>query len=124
MRHSIARAISACLHILLSYLLPATGTRRKPLAAAAPVPPETSQPYVSPWTRPWTSPSKEEAAAIFRRQAEADATRERLQQERRRAAAYATLGIDYPYTYDGAPFGPAAFTDAGPGPTHGQRLSA
>jgi len=62
------------------------------------------EPYVSPWSKPWTSPSKEEAAALFRRMVEADAEREH-QQERRRAAAFATLGIDYPYTYDGAPFG-------------------
>ncbi|QNP71841.1 hypothetical protein IAG44_22110 [Streptomyces roseirectus] len=103
MRDSIARAISACLHTLLSYLLPAQGKRRKC------TPPAVAEPYVSPWTRPWTSPSKEEAAAIFRRQAEADAVRERLQQERRQAAAYATLGVDHPYTYDGAPFGPDDF---------------
>ncbi|MET8983312.1 hypothetical protein ABZX85_47895 [Streptomyces sp. NPDC004539] len=105
MRHSIARAISACLRTLLSLALPATGRRRKHPAAALPVPPE---PYVSPWSRPWTGPTKEEAAEIFRRQAEEDALRE-LQGERRRAAAYATLGVDYPYTYDGAPFGAADF---------------
>ncbi|QNP76226.1 hypothetical protein IAG44_14125 [Streptomyces roseirectus] len=62
----------------------------------------------SPWSRPWTSPTKEEATALFRRQS--DATLElRLKQERRTAAALATLGIDYPYTYDGAPFGADAF---------------
>jgi len=100
-RHSIARAILACLHTLLSYILPGTGTRRRRPVEAPPVQPE---PYVSPWSKPWTSPSKEEAAALFRRMAEADAERER-QQERRRAAAFAMLGVDYPYTYDGAPFG-------------------
>ncbi|MFL4905003.1 hypothetical protein ACJ6WF_17880 [Streptomyces sp. MMS24-I2-30] len=30
--------------------------------------------------------------------------------ERRRAAALAALGVDYPYTYDGAPFPLSAFT--------------
>lgn len=119
MRHAIARAIFACLHILLTLALPASGRRRK--QATAPVPPP---PYVSPWSRPWTGPTKEEAAEFFRRQAEADAVRQVLaerehtlqdpaeharQQERQRAAAYATLGIDYPYTYPGAPFPADAF---------------
>jgi len=99
-RHAIARAILACLYTLLSCLLPGRGTRRRCPVEALAVQPE---PYVSPWSKPWTSPSKEEAAAIFRRMAEADAERER-QQERRRAAAFATLGVDYPYTYDGASF--------------------
>ncbi|MHC5903656.1 hypothetical protein ACVNF4_07040 [Streptomyces sp. S6] len=107
MRHSIAHAISACLRTLLTLLLPATGKRRRCPEAVVPVVPE---PYVSPWSRPWTGPTKEEAAEFFRRQAEADAARElRLQEERRRAAEYATLGVDYPYTYEGAPFGADAF---------------
>ncbi|MFM9447534.1 hypothetical protein [Streptomyces acidiscabies] len=118
MRHAIARAIFACFHILLTLALPASGRRRKPPAAAAPVPPP---PYVSPWSRPWTGPTKEEAAEFFRLQAETDAVRQALaerergralqdpdehalQQERQLAAAYATLGIDYPYTFPGAPF--------------------
>ncbi|MHC5905854.1 hypothetical protein ACVNF4_18425 [Streptomyces sp. S6] len=103
MRNLIAHAISACLRTLFSLLLPATGKRRKQPATPAPTP--APQPYVSPWSRPWTGPTKEEAAEFFRRQAAADAEREtRLQYERRQAAAYASLGMDYPYTYDGAPF--------------------
>ncbi|MEU8972609.1 hypothetical protein AB0D11_25615 [Streptomyces monashensis] len=35
----------------------------------------------------------------------------RLTRERRHAAALATMGIDYPYTYEGAPFGFEDFTD-------------
>ncbi|MHC5902638.1 hypothetical protein ACVNF4_01775 [Streptomyces sp. S6] len=101
MRHFIARAISACLRALLELLLPASGKRRAPHLAAAPV---QAEPYVSPWSRPWTSPSKAEVAEFFRQQAERN-----LQQERRQAAAYATVGVDYPYTYDGAPFGPDDF---------------
>ncbi|HEY8978540.1 MAG TPA: hypothetical protein VIU15_03025 [Streptomyces sp.] len=62
-----------------------------------------------PWSRPWTSPSKEEAAALFRQQ-DAATLELRLKRERRHAAALATMGIDYPYTYDGAPFGADAFT--------------
>ncbi|MET8982571.1 hypothetical protein ABZX85_44040 [Streptomyces sp. NPDC004539] len=106
MRDAIARA--------LTWALLAFTPRRRPgrhsstyltaqPAALGPVP-------VSPWSRPWTSPTKEEAAALFRRQAEAETERElRLQRERRQAAALAALGIDHPYTYDGAPFGPDAF---------------
>jgi len=115
MRHSIAHAISACLRTLIALLLPATGRRRKCCVQrpAAPAP----QPVIpeSPWSRPWTSPSKEEAAAIFRRQAEARAWAEaaevELQRERRRAAAYAAAGLEYPYTYEGAPFGAEAFAN-------------
>ncbi|WP_405647469.1 hypothetical protein [Streptomyces uncialis] len=33
--------------------------------------------------------------------------------ERRRAAALATLGVDYPYTYVGAPFPASAFAASG-----------
>ncbi|MFF4392416.1 hypothetical protein ACFY0G_37545 [Streptomyces sp. NPDC001552] len=33
--------------------------------------------------------------------------------ERRLAVALAELGIDYPYTYEGAPFGAAAFVATG-----------
>ncbi|WP_411084198.1 hypothetical protein [Streptomyces sp. cmx-18-6] len=33
--------------------------------------------------------------------------------ERRRAAALAAMGVDYPYTYDGAPFPRSAFAAAG-----------
>ncbi|MHC5904313.1 hypothetical protein ACVNF4_10470 [Streptomyces sp. S6] len=105
MRHSIARAISACLRTLFAVLLPAKGKHRSPEPVEAPAPPE---PYVSPWSRPWTSPSKAEAAALFRQQ-DAVTLELRLQQERRRAAALASMGIEYPYTYEGAPFGPDAF---------------
>ncbi|MET8981541.1 hypothetical protein ABZX85_38700 [Streptomyces sp. NPDC004539] len=120
MRHSIAHAISACLRTLIALLLPATGRRRKCCVKtpAAPATPEPVTPVipVSPWSRPWTSPSKAEAAEIFRRQEEARLWAEvaelHLQRERRRAAAYAAAGVDYPYTYEGAPFGAEAFANA------------
>ncbi|QNP71897.1 hypothetical protein IAG44_22440 [Streptomyces roseirectus] len=108
MRQSIARALSACLRTLLALLLPGTGQRRKP-CHPTPTPADPVIP-VSPWSRPWTSPSKEEAAELFRLQADRHAHAEaawelRLQWERRRAATLATMGVDYPYTYEGAPFG-------------------
>jgi len=108
MSQLIAHAILACLRTLLELLLPASGKRRATPQPAAPTP---AEPYVSPWSRPWTSPTKAEAAAFFRQQAERDA-----QFERRQAAAYATLGVDYPYTYDGAPFGADDFTEPTPKP--------
>ncbi|MFJ4968661.1 hypothetical protein [Streptomyces sp. NPDC088755] len=52
---------------------------------------------------------KEEAAALFQREAEAT-LQLRVIRERRRAA---TLGVDYPYTYEGAPFGADSFAAAG-----------
>ncbi|MFM9445298.1 hypothetical protein [Streptomyces acidiscabies] len=109
MRNSIAHAFLAYLCILISLLLPATGKRRKRCAQrpAAPAP----QPVIpeSPWSRPWTSPSKEEAAAIFRQRAEDPEAL--LQRERRRVLVYAAAGLEYPYTYEDAPFGPEAFAN-------------
>ncbi|MBT2401058.1 hypothetical protein [Streptomyces sp. ISL-100] len=66
---------------------------------------------VSPWARPWTGPTKQEAQELFRQQAEATLELN-LTQERRRAAALATMGMDYPYTYEGAPFPASAFATA------------
>ncbi|MFI8322652.1 hypothetical protein [Streptomyces sp. NPDC085529] len=66
----------------------------------------------SPWSRPWTSPSKEEAAAIFRQQAETT-MQLRAVRERRRALDAAARGRDYPYTYPGAPFRSEHFAAAG-----------
>ena len=109
MRDAIARTLTWA----LSFFFTPQNPRRRPgrhtadflTAQPAPLPPAP----VSPWSRPWTSPSKEEAAALFRQQDAA--TRElQAQRERRRAADLATRGIDYPYTYDGAPFGLDAFT--------------
>lgn len=103
MRDLIARALLWA----LALLLPATGRHR-----ATPEPEQPTTPPVeyeatkpapeSPWLRPWTSPSKADAAEIFRRQAE-------TARERRRAAELATVGVDYPYTYPGAPFPAASF---------------
>ncbi|GAV45660.1 hypothetical protein [Streptomyces acidiscabies] len=109
MRHSIAHAILASLRTIIALLLPATGSRRKccvqraATSAPQPVIPE------SPWSRPWTSPSKEEAAAIFRHEAEHPEAL--LQRERRRALVYAAAGLEYPYYYRGAPFGAEAFAN-------------
>ena len=90
MRHSIAHAISAYLRTLLTLTLPGRGKRRKPCTTSVPAP----QPVVpvSPWSRPWTSLSKEDAAEIFRLQAEHHAQGQaawelRVQWERRRNAA-------------------------------------
>ncbi|HEY8985990.1 MAG TPA: hypothetical protein VIU15_41250 [Streptomyces sp.] len=105
MRDAIARA--------LARVLTAFTARRHPgrhTAAHLAVQPQiTEAAPASPWSRPWTSPSKEEAAALFRQQGAATLEL-RLKRERRHAAALATMGIDYPYTYDGAPFGADAFS--------------
>ncbi|QNP71413.1 hypothetical protein IAG44_19560 [Streptomyces roseirectus] len=104
MRDAIARALTWVLTTFLTPHRPGRHTADFLTAQPQPLPPAP----VSPWSRPWTSPSKEEAAAFFRQQDAADQER-RVKRERRRAAALAARGIDYPYTYDGAPFGPDAF---------------
>ncbi|MFM9611485.1 hypothetical protein [Streptomyces niveiscabiei] len=105
MRDFIVRALSRA----LCKLVPRRRPGRHSATRLTPVP-EPVIP-VSPWSRPWTSPSKEEVAEIFRRQAEEWARMEEaeLQRERRRAAELATLGIDHPYTYPGAHFPRDAF---------------
>ncbi|MCX5398496.1 hypothetical protein [Streptomyces sp. NBC_00102] len=62
-------------------------------AAVAPASPS------DPWMRPWTGPTKEEAAAMFRRQADTPTMPLGVIQERRRAAALATLGVEADYGY-------------------------
>ncbi|MGJ5897511.1 hypothetical protein ACSCBZ_37045 [Streptomyces niveiscabiei] len=105
MRDFIVRALSRALCELVPRRRPGRHSATHLTPAPEPVIP------VSPWSRPWTSPSKEEVAEIFRRQAEEWARMEEaeLQRERRRAAELATLGIDHPYTYPGAHFPRDAF---------------
>ncbi|WP_416970233.1 hypothetical protein [Streptomyces sp. 4F14] len=104
MRDFIVRALLSALRILIPRRRPGRHTAEHFIATAPPTP--VIPP--SPWSRPWTGPTKAEAAEIFRRQAEADEARRlrehHLQRERRHAAALASMGIEYPYTYDGAPF--------------------
>jgi len=105
MRDVIARALAW----MLVTLTPRCHPGRHSATHLAAQPQITEAAPASPWSRPWTSPSKEEAAALFRQQ-DAATLELRLKRERRHAAALATMGIDYPYTYDGAPFGADAFT--------------
>ncbi|WP_075734135.1 hypothetical protein [Streptomyces acidiscabies] len=76
MRDFILRTLSRALCNLVPRRRPGRHSATHLALAPEPVIP------VSPWSRPWTSPSKEEAAEIFRRQAE----EAELQRERRRAA--------------------------------------
>lgn len=106
MRDRIARALAWT----LSVLAPRRPGRHSAaffaeLPALTPVP-------VNPWSRPWTGPTKEEASALFRQQAETTMELGVIH-ERRRAAVLATMGVDYPYTYEGAPFPRSAFAAAG-----------
>lgn len=59
----------------------------------------------SPWSSPWLSPDKTEARSQFSDQDETTRHHRSVELERRNAAALASVGIDYPYTYAGAPFG-------------------
>ncbi|GAA1901955.1 hypothetical protein GCM10009837_26300 [Streptomyces durmitorensis] len=106
MRDRIARALTWA----LSVLAPRRPGRHSAAFLADHAEPTPTS--VSPWARPWTGPTKEEAAAFFRQQSES--TMElALIRERRRAAVLATMGVDYPYSYPGAPFGPSAFAAVG-----------
>lgn len=64
--------------------------------------------------RPWIGPSSAQARAIFRPETDAESTLvlSPVQRERRYAAEFAAIGVDYPYTYKGAPFPRSAFAGA------------
>ncbi|MGW8884767.1 hypothetical protein [Streptomyces sp. NPDC055749] len=80
---------------------------------------------VNPWNKPWPTPTPEHVRALYaplrgedvaltRPYCRMDATLELgIIRERRRAAELASLGVDYPYTYPGAPFPASAFAAAG-----------
>lgn len=106
----ISRALAWILDVLLPAHRPEGRHSARYLGArpTAPIDPVTA----SPWSRPWTGPTKDEAQAIFRQRAEAALRLRSLQQQRRRALYYATWGIDFPYSYEGAPFGSDAFETA------------
>ncbi|CAM5364037.1 hypothetical protein SSPIM334S_07657 [Streptomyces spiroverticillatus] len=98
MRDSIARILVWALRLLL----PAHGRHQ---AHNRPEPaPMPAEPAVSPWARPWTGPTKEEAAAYFRQQAETTMPLAQVQKERRAALEFTALEHYYPYSYPGAPF--------------------
>lgn len=121
MRDLIARALLWVLRILL----PAHGRH----STTAPQPHPTPDPApVSPWSSPWSTPTpahvierhtplRGEDIALVRPYVptgDYDTLNLRLvQRERRTAAVLATLGVDWPYTYDGAPFPASAFATAG-----------
>ncbi|MFI5765888.1 hypothetical protein ACIA8F_33780 [Streptomyces sp. NPDC051563] len=64
--------------------------------------------------RPWIGPSSAQARAIFRPETTAETTLvlSPVQRERRYAAEFAAIGVDYPYTFKGAPFPRSAFAVA------------
>src|SRR5262245_40576837 len=107
MRDAIARALLWALSALPWF------RRTNPGRHSAAFLAECSDPAPeSPWSHPWTGPTKTEAQELFRQQAETTLELATLTRERRRAAALATMGVDYPYTYQGAPFPAAAFVSA------------
>ncbi|MGW7008716.1 hypothetical protein ACWGCW_39550 [Streptomyces sp. NPDC054933] len=96
MRDSIARALMWVLRLLM----PAHGRHsggHQGAVRTAPAP--TPTPY-----RPglWRGPSSTEARAIFR--AEETLTLTPEQRERYWATAFAEIGVDYPYRYEGDQF--------------------
>ncbi len=117
MRDRIARALSWALSVLAP---------RRPGRHSAEFLAAQSEPApVNPWSKPWPTPTPEHIRALYapmrgedvaltRPYVLAETTMELgVIRERRRAAALATLGVDYPYTYPGAPFQRSHFAAAG-----------
>lgn len=92
---------------LFTWLLSALTPRRPGRHSAAylterPVP----ESVANPWSRPWTGPSASQVRAVFRPETTAESTvpLSPMQRERRWAVQFAEIGVDYPYSYPGAPF--------------------
>ncbi|MGW6879255.1 hypothetical protein ACWGEU_03155 [Streptomyces goshikiensis] len=68
----------------------------------------------NPWSRPWTGPSAAQVRAVFRPETSTESTLplSPMQRERRWAVQFAEIGVDYPYSYPGAPFDARAFHGA------------
>ncbi|MFE4610025.1 hypothetical protein ACFRK5_17000 [Streptomyces niveus] len=116
MRDLIARALTWMLRLLL----PAQGRHS---ATATPPTPEPA--HVNPWDTPWPTPTPKRVDDLY---APLDGEEIRLVRpyalteftmklgvihERRRAAELASLGVDYPYAYEGDHFTQYASAAAG-----------
>lgn len=128
MRDRIARALLWVLSVLAPcgpgrHSAAFLAASSEPVAEPAPEP--VSEPVVSPWSRPWPTPTPEHVRALYaplrgedvaltRPYVPAETTLDLgVIRERRRAAELADLGVDYPYTYPGAPFPRSAFVAEG-----------
>ncbi|MYY13184.1 hypothetical protein GT204_30950 [Streptomyces sp. SID4919] len=105
MRDSILHALFRVLD-----LLPWTRRRKPGRHSAAhldhdPVHPVPDEVPYSAWAKPWPGISSRQARAVFLADAALDLTPD--QRERRWAAAFAELGVDYPYAYPGDHFSAA-----------------
>ncbi|GAB3951769.1 hypothetical protein [Streptomyces sparsus] len=98
-----------------SWSTPTPRSRTAPKSRTAPRSGPT--PWLTPTpahVRALRAPLRGEDVVLVRPYVLADTARELgVVQERRRAAELATLGVDYPYTYPGAPFTRSAFATAG-----------
>ncbi|MFI6285812.1 hypothetical protein ACIBCM_13825 [Streptomyces sp. NPDC051018] len=71
--------------------------------------PAPEPPFVpdDPWLRPWTGPTKEQARAIFQRQAEAALRLHPVRQRRHRTLYYISAGVPLPaVVFDAAEVNP------------------
>ncbi|MEU3714354.1 hypothetical protein [Streptomyces catenulae] len=100
MRNLIAHALKRAASLLSR--TPGRHTERHLRTQEPPLAPASDAP-ANPWSRPWTGPSSAQVRAIFRPEGEEETTLtlSPIQRERRYAAAFALIGIDY--DYPGAP---------------------
>ncbi len=116
MRELIAFMVIGLSSVVAVYCaLRSVSPRRTPGKHSSAYRPEPAlAPTVRQPSRPWAGPSSAQARAIFRpTDAETTLVLSPVQQERRYAAEFAAIGVDYPYTFSGAPFPGSAFAAAG-----------
>ncbi|RSS53175.1 hypothetical protein [Streptomyces sp. WAC01280] len=105
-----------CISRALSWVLSVLAPRRPGRHSAAFLDDQAEPTPVASWTKPWPTPTPEHVRALYtplrgeevsliRPYCRMDDTLElRAICERRRAAVLATLGVDWPYGYDGDQF--------------------
>lgn len=102
MRDAIARALSW----VLSLLAPRRPGRHSAAFLAEPSAATPEPTPADPWSRPWGGPSAAQVRTIFQPETDAETTMSLsvVQKERHYAVEFAAIGVEYPYSYDGAPF--------------------
>ncbi|MFI1885218.1 hypothetical protein [Streptomyces jumonjinensis] len=112
MRDSIARALMWVLNTIPWTRRAEPGRHSARYLTALPLTPAATL-TENPWSRPWTGPSSAQVREIFRPEGDEETALplSPIQRERRYAAAFAAIGVDY--DYPGAPFPGRPFVGLG-----------